>query len=170
MNIQTKILVIAGIAFMLIGLMIGVPIGKGCTKCPEIKIGTETTLVQVIVHDTVRVEKTGSKDIVVGKKVVNKVDPVSSDILTQDTTTCYSFEEDQEDGAYTKCEVCSDSLPVSSESVSGVIRYRAPTESLRTISRVDTVTFTKSPPFHKDWKTYVIGIFIAVSTGLIAAR
>jgi hypothetical protein len=152
-----RIMLAAVTAFILIGIMIGFPIGKGCKQCPEIKVGIETTMVEIVVHDTVIVEKKG-KDIIIEKKIV-----IRDDSNTQDTNVCYSFDETHDDGAYTKCEVCSDNLPVSSNNINGTITYTAPPDTERTIFRVDTITSIKPPPLHKDWKTYVIGALIAIT-------
>ncbi|MDO8640220.1 MAG: hypothetical protein Q7R33_01640 [Nitrosarchaeum sp.] len=173
---NTKLLIGFGIAVLLAGLCIGFPIGQGCKKCAEIKVGTETTLVTVTVHDTIVTEKTAS-DFTTGKKIVYVPKYIYVDsskttdtISVADTAVCYSFEEYERDGAFIKAEICSDSLPVNKPlDLRGTFTYQAPPDTARSIMRIDTIMRSKEVPFYKDWKTYTIAI-LAVTTGVLIFR
>jgi hypothetical protein len=160
---NTKLLVAFGIAILLVGLILGFPIGRGCSKpCPEIIVGKDTVLVQVIVHDTV-VSYITRDSIKVVKEFQVFVDTIFDTInnvqtfdTTKDSTNCYSFDETEKDGAYIEAKVCSDSFPEEKPlDLKASILYLAPPDSIKTIFRVDTALRTlPAKPVYKDWKFY----------------
>lgn len=157
------------IAVLLIGIMIGFPIGQGCKKCPEVKPGTTVIIDTITVHDTIKTEKTRDEITVVKKK---KPAPAVKDTPTvvvpqkPDSTVCYDFDEREKDGAYIKVDVCSDSLPVVKPlDLKATIFYQAPPDTAKKIFRVDTVMVNKTTPLYKDWRFYV-GLTLALVGGV----
>jgi len=176
---MSKYLVIIGLIALLI---LGGVAGWFIKKCPTIKVGKETTLVTITVHDTVQNIKQGS-DITVGKVVrtfpkpipviTGTVDTLKKDTTktVTDTTVCYSFDEKEKDGTYIKAEMCSDSLPAAKPlDLTGKFTYVAHPETLTQTIRVDTLWKEKKVPPAKDWKNYVIAILAALAGGMIVAN
>jgi hypothetical protein len=155
------------IALLLAGIIIGYPIGKGCNKCPEIKVGTETTLVTITHYDTVITHKTKEQIKVI--KVYEKVPDTTSNAV--DSTVCYNFDETEKDGAYIAVNVCSDSLPATKPlDLKANISYQAPPDTGRTIFRTDTVSIDKTMPFYKDWKFYLATTLALVGGLFLGSR
>jgi len=129
--------------------------GRSCSSCPEIKVGSDTVYTNIILHDTISDTLTKEKIKIV--KVVEKIHDTITNTDAADSTVCYSFDKKEQDGAYIKVDVCSDSLPEEKPSdLKANIFYVAAPDTTTTISRVDTVTVNKTVPFYKDWKTYLI--------------
>lgn len=169
---SNPVLTILIVAALVLGGILGYLFGKNLK--PYIKIGSETTLVNVIVHDTVVTEKT-VEDISSNKKVIYVPKYIYVDsskqtdtIQVEDTSVCYSFEEYEKDGAYIKAEICSDSLPIVKPlDLRGILTYKAPPDTERHIMRIDTVMRTTNLPFYKDWKTYGLGLAVAIIAGIV---
>jgi hypothetical protein len=153
-------------AILIIGIMIGVFIGSSLKTCPQIRVGSETTTVTIIKHDTIHTEKT-VKDIQVIQRfdTVKITVPDENKIEKIDSSICYSFEEQEKDGAYIAAEICSDSLPVQKPlDLRGSLTYKPAPDSQRIISRIDTTIIEKEKPIGKDWKTWTL---IAVLIGFV---
>lgn len=158
-NIFTTLL----IAVAVIGALIGGYLVSKFKKCPEIKVGTETTLVSVTVHDTthdtLRLFKT-RKDTVY----------LDSSKTIKGVQNCFSFDKKEEDGAYIKAEVCSKDFPADKPAdLRGTIDYQAAPDSNKIIHRVDTVTIDKTTPFYKSWPTYAVALLSILAGGYIAS-
>jgi len=170
-----KAYLIVGVVVLLLGIVIGFPVGKSCA--PKVRVGTETTTVQIVVHDTVTNYKdTGSissikKIVYVPKYVYVDSSKKTDTVQVADTSVCYSFDEVEKDGAYIKAEICSDSFPEKKPlDLRGVLTYKAPPDTIKHITRIDTVTRTNNVPFYKDWKTYAVGVLAAVLAGVLIAH
>ena len=137
-------------------------------KPNDVTIGKETTTIKVVVHDTV-VNTKVLKDIKIQKVYVR--DTVSDTALAvPDSTVCYSFDQKENDGAYIKATVCSDSLPLTPEDLKGEILYQAAPDSEKTIHRTDTMTVYKKHPAIKDWKTWALGALVMVLGGVLVGN
>ena len=144
----------------LLGALVGGYLVSKFKKCPQIKVGTETTLVNIVVHDTVRTVKT-VKDFVVTKDTIY----LDSGKTVKDTQNCYSFSEKEKDGAFIKADICSKEFPpVKPADLRGSIAYQGRPDTNRIITRVDTVSRTISTPFYKSWQTYVVAL-VAILAG-----
>jgi len=163
---KTSLYLLVGSLILIIGIIAGVPIGS-CTKtCPNVKVGKETLMVTVTVHDTV-IDTINRSEIQVVKKPILVHDTVKlasgvTDIKTKpDTTTCYSFSQTESDNAFIKVDVCSDSLPVNKPmDLKGDIFYKAPPDTHRVIRIVDTVSRVVKTPFYQQpawWVGLVLG-------------
>jgi len=148
------------VSIFLAGFIIGLFLGKGCA--PEVRVGTETTMVTVTVHDTI-VSQIPQSNIVSNTKIIYipkiiYIDSTHYDTTqVSDTSICYSFDEKEQDGSYIKAEICSDSLPVSKPlDLRAAITYLPHPDTSRQIFRIDTVMRTTNTPFFKDWRTYTI--------------
>ena len=67
----------------------------------------DTIAVQVIRHDTLRVEKTRTEFIVKPEPVIDYDDSADTIREISDTAYCYSFAEAMSDGASITAEICS---------------------------------------------------------------
>jgi hypothetical protein len=156
-------------------LYIGVPLAtgfclcfliiKGCRDNPQVITGSETTLVSVIVHDTI-VTRQKATAITTSRMMfydtIPVIDTVRRDTLLSvkaDSTQCFSVEETETDGAFIRAKICSDSFPlVKPEDVSGEIMYVAAPDSLREILRTDTITASTKGLFLKSLSWFGVGI------------
>ena len=161
--------IISGILLLILLIGLGFFIGQKTKQCPEIKIGKETTFISIIVHDTV-LSKKNNNDIKVVKeiKTVIKTDTLHDTIVTlkkdtvSDTSTCFSFDEIESDGAYIKATICSDSFKIKPDDLYGEILYKAAPDTFKQINRIDTVSIVKKPAPFKTWKDYVLLVLAAV--------
>jgi len=169
---QDRGLIIISAIVLIIGGILGFILGKWTKKCPEIKVGKETLLVTITIHDTIIKEKT-AEEITVGKVIKKKKIYALKDTVptyVPDTTVCYSFEENEPDGAYIGVNVCSDSLPLNKPlDLTADIAYRAPPDTQIEVLRTDTVMVDKTPPFYKDWKVYALAV-VSILMGVFVAK
>jgi hypothetical protein len=155
-----------GILAILLLIGLGVFIGNKTKQCAEMKLGKETTTVTITVHDTITNIKTVNQ--IQYQQQIHEV--VRSDTLhdtittskTQDTTNCFSFDENEKDGAYIKASVCSDSFKFKPADLRGEILYKAAPDTMKQTFRVDTISRVKEPAPFKSWKDYALVILAAV--------
>jgi hypothetical protein len=146
------------------GLVVGYLVTNHFKKCPEIKVGKETTTVNVIVHDTIITTKTVKQFVVT--RVIDTV--MIGDSIVQDSANCYSFDENENDGSYIKAEMCSKELPaVKPLDLRGNIIYKPRSDSIKVISRIDTVGHFI--PFYQSWQTYAVAVGAAVLGGYLVS-
>lgn len=175
---KTNVLVILLVLVLIIGGILGFLIGKKYDKpiISEIKVGSETTYVNIVKYDTIVNYKYRDQIRVVNKiDTIKIIDTISNTIVSkEDSTICYSFNEKEKDGAYISVDVCSDSLPRQKPlDLMASIKYQAPPDTSKTIFRVDTITFTKEKPIFKDWKFYLmttLGVIGGVYVGAKISR
>jgi len=140
---------------------------------PTLVQGRETTTVTITLRDTVR-DTIDREKIVVRQvpKIIYVYDSTASkESIIQDTSTCYSFEQTEKDGAYIRAEMCSDSLPKKKPlDLIGSIVYRGAPDTSKSTFRVDTLTRIKQTPTMKDWKTYVIAGLALITVSLLASH
>lgn len=157
---------------LVIGLLIGGFSGYHLRQCPQVASAkTDTVVTYVHVKDTGISEV--SKDVI---KVVQKVVPKYvhdtikiADQPVMDTTICYEFEQVQKDSAYTKVQLCSDSLPKNKPlDLRAIFTYVPPPYKEKIIT--NTVTIQKPTPYYKDWKTYALLVVSAAATGYVLAN
>jgi len=163
--------VCCGITVVLLLIVLGIFIGQKTAKCPKITIGQEIIIDSVIVHDTI-ISKKQFNDIKAEIKIIKQInkDTLNDSIAiteNNDTTTCFSIEEIENDGANIKASICSDSFKLKPSDLHGEIIYQAAPDSIKIISRVDTVAIIQTVPFYKDWKTYMIMILSSLIAGSI---
>jgi hypothetical protein len=156
---------------LVIGLLIGGFSGYHLRQCPQI-VSTKTDTVVTYVHVKDTVTSVVSKDII---KVVQKVvpmyvhDTIKIADAQPDTTTCYEFEQVQKDSAFTKVQLCSDSLPETKPlDLQAIFTYVPPPYKEKVIT--NTVTIQKPTPYYKDWKTYALLVLSAAATGYVLAN
>jgi hypothetical protein len=153
------IFAVAALSFI-VGLFLGDIIVKQSFHCPEVHAGIETTFITTIIHDTIRTEKT-RKEIQVSRIIDMVLIKDSSDtsklLPKEDTSTCYSFDSHEKDGAYIKADICSDSFTIIKPlDLKATIFYQAAPDTLRKIFRVDTLVKTQKLDWRRDWKTYAL--------------
>lgn len=141
------------------GLFFGYIMGK--RSCPEIITDTETTSIVITEHDTLRCTI---------PQVEIRYDSIFIREGTGDTTTCYAFEKDYEDGAHIGVGICSDSLPPKPADLQANIDYQAPPDTMIETTRIDTVVKEISKPLHKNWKAYAWGIVVGAVAYLLGGR
>ena len=141
---------------ILIVLISGVLVGRGTNK--DIKIGTETTTVSVLIHDTI-ITKQVEKEI----QSIIKYDTIYLDTNKLiDTSICYSFEKTENDGTYIKAEICSDSFSIDKPlDLTSNIYYLPAPDSIEQIFRIDTLA--QKP----NWKKYVLITTVLTIGGVV---
>jgi len=131
----SKINLLAACFLCILGALFGGMVGYNIKECPQYaKSNTVDTLIVTskAVHDTIRLT---SKQISVRVDTVKVYAQVFGDSL-RDTTTCYTFQRVEPDGAEIKVGVCADSLPKRPINLFADIQYKAPPCSSKTIFRV----------------------------------
>jgi hypothetical protein len=156
---------------LVIGLLIGGFAGYHLRQCPQV-VSTKTDTVVTYIHVKDTVNTMISKDSI---KVVWKVVPKHDTIKivdtkpVMDTTICYEFEQVQKDSAFTKVQLCSDSLPKQKPlDLQAIFTYVPPPYKEKVVT--NTVTIIKPTPYFKDWKTYALMTLAAAAAGYVVAK
>lgn len=157
------------IIVLIIGIALGIPVGRCSKPAPEIKTGTTVERDSVVLHDTVYSVRDSliylPRIDVRYVKVHDTVTNTISVVETIDTTPCYSIEGHSPRGSWARAQLCSKLFPVERPlDLSGNMDIRDAPDTLTKITRVDTVQIRK--PFYTDWRTYAL----TVLTGIIAAQ
>jgi hypothetical protein len=135
-------------------------------------IGHETTIVSVVVHDTVEFKKKVTDISVIRKQVmrdtVASVDSSVTDSSVQsDSATCYSVEDTTSRGTFIRAEFCSKIFPVVPPSdLTSSIKVKEAPDSVKEIFRTDTISKEVQAPVLRDWKTY--GLVALGSAAVVA--
>lgn len=158
---------------LVVGLLIGGFAGYNLRQCPQV-VSTKTDTVVTYVHIKDTVNTVVSKDSI---RVVQKVVPkyihdtikVADEKPVMDTSTCYEFEQVQKDSAFTKVQLCSDSLPKKKPvDLQAIFTYVPPPYKEKIVT--NTVTIMKPTPYYKDWKTYALMVLSAAAVGYVIAK
>jgi hypothetical protein len=142
-----------------------------CNKkpVPMIRTHTDTLSVQVIIHDTVTVEKTREKIVVRSVPVIQYQRVMDTISEISDTENCYAVEQFYKDGAAVRAEMCSRAFAKRKPAdLHASIAYVPPPDTMRTIRITDTVAFEK-PHTWKHVKIFGIGCGIGITAGAIGA-
>lgn len=175
MSLQTKLFLIIIAIVFLFGGAVGYFLGDKYKKCPSVtESHSDTSSASVLSKDTTIIYDTVPK--IVQKIVPHYIrdtihDTVGIHSPTFDTTTCYTLiDKLQSDSAYTKVEVCSDSLPKNKpKDWQTTFTYVPAPLKVKTIT--NTVTITKPEPVKFwDWKMYCLVILGAGAAGYAAAN
>jgi len=158
---------------LVVGLLLGGWAGYALKQCPQV-VSAKTDTVVTYVHIKDTASTVISKDSI---KVVWKVVPkYVHDTITiadtkpvMDTSICYEFEKVQKDSAFTKVQLCSDSLPKQKPlDLQAIFTYVPPPYKEKIVT--NTVTIQKPTPYYKDWKTYALLVLSAAATGYVLAN
>jgi hypothetical protein len=150
---KTSVYLIVGSLLLIIGIVLGFPWGFSCKKLPDIKVGKDTVLISVVVHDTLH------DTIPITKfKTYTQVDTVKEakksnikdSVKVADTVNCLSFDKTYPDKAYIKASICSSLLPkVKPFDLSGEFTYLPKPDSTKIVFQVDTISRFKTTPFYR---------------------
>jgi hypothetical protein len=155
-----------------IALLVGVIIFWPKTApAPAVITGKTVVRDTLVVHDTVRVAKSKS-EIGVSRIVVHDTIQTHADPTKTDSATSYSVEQHFERGAYVRASLSSKEFQVDPPAdLKGFITYLPPIDSIKIISRTDTIPkFVFKPPAIPTWQAVTLGIAAGVLAGLLVKK
>ncbi len=156
------------VAVLIIGVALGIPIGRCSKPLPVIKTGVSIVHDSIVTHDTVSVKDSVwlSPEIkTVYKSIHDTVNKVQTFVAVKDTTPCYSISGTSPRGTYARAQLCSKLFPIEKPlDLSAIMEIKDASDTDKIITRIDTIE--RKQPFYKDWKTYAIIIL----SGIIATE
>lgn len=146
------IAVASGWLFMIIIVMVAIDLNP---KKPQVQIGSEKTIIKVVIHDTIQTVKTVSAIQIVYKRDTVRVK--DSVVSVKDSVSCYQFDQKEPDGAKITAQICSDSLPKRKPlDLTAYLNYVPAPDTIKTINRIDTLIKIQETPITKDFRYWLL--------------